>query len=78
MSSGHLFGVLVVIGEIKRLGVGVGDGASGLPHPILLGTVISPILLAGLLVVIAAGGVVSITSNELVPGGRHGRERGCG
>lgn len=71
MSSSNFFGILVVVGEIKRLGVGVGDGASGLPHSILLCTVISPVLLARLLVVIAARGIVSVTGNQLVPRRRH-------
>lgn len=71
MSSSNFFGILVVVGEIERLGVRVGDGASGLPHSILLCAVIRPVLLAGLLVVIAAGGIVSVTSDQLVPRRRH-------
>lgn len=52
--------------------MGVGDGASRLPHSILLCTVISPVLLTCLFVVIAAGRIVSVSSNQLVPRRRHG------
>lgn len=72
MASIEFFRILVVIGEIKRLCMGVRDGASCLPHSILLGTVISPVLLTRLFVVIAAGRIVSVSGNQLVSGRGHG------
>ena len=55
--------------------MGVRDGAACLPHSILFCAVIGPVLLTGLFVVIAAGRVVSVSGDQLVPGRRHGRER---
>lgn len=75
MASIKFFRILVVIWEIKRLCVGVRDGAACLPHSILFCAVIGPVLLTGLFVVIAAGRVVSVSGDQLVPGRRHGRER---
>ena len=72
MASIELFRILGVIRKIKRLCVGVRDGASCLPHSILFCTVISPVLLTCLFVVIAAGRIVSVSGNQLVPGRRHG------
>lgn len=58
--------------------MGVRDGAACLPHSILFCAVIGPVLLTCLFVVIAAGRVVSVSGDQLVPGRRHGREEAVG
>lgn len=76
VSRRQFFRVLVLIGEVEGLGMRVGDGAASLPHPILLRTVVGPVLLAGLLIVVTTGGIVPVSGNKLVPRGRHGRQGG--
>lgn len=76
MPRRQFFSVLVIIGEVEGLGMRVGDGAASLPHSVLLGAVVGPVLLAGLLIVVTTGGIVPVSGNELVPWGRHGRQGG--